>query len=62
MLNYSDALVASKLIKKIFESVIERMLSEIPKRAKSSDILENFVLVNKYYEDWDTDLRDVATS
>jgi serine/threonine protein kinase len=53
---------ASKLIKKIFESVIERMLSEIPKRAKSSDILENFVLVNKYYEDWDTDLRDVATS
>jgi serine/threonine protein kinase len=52
----------SKLMKKIFESVIERMLSEIPKRAKSSDILENFVLVNKYYEDWDNDLREVATT
>ncbi len=53
---------ASKLIRKIFESVIERMLSEIPKRAKSSDILENFVLVNKYYEDFDTDLQEIATS
>lgn len=53
---------SSKLMKKIFDSIVERMLSEIPKRAKSSDILENFVLVNKYYEDWDDDLREVATS
>lgn len=59
---FNGSAEASKLIKKIFESVIERMLSEIPKRAKSSDILENFVLVNKYYEDWDTDLQEIATS
>ncbi len=53
---------ASKLIRKIFQSVVEKMLSEIPKRSKSSDVLESFVLVNKYFEDWDSDLRETIIS
>ena len=37
------------LNKKLYNIVIEFMLSEIPYRGKSNEILENFTLVNKYY-------------
>jgi hypothetical protein len=33
------------------------MLSEIPNRGKSNEILENFIIINKYYNDYDDNLK-----
>jgi serine/threonine protein kinase len=41
----------NKLIKKLFLKVIQTMLSEIPQRGKSSEILEEFVTITKYVSD-----------
>jgi serine/threonine protein kinase len=46
-----------KLIPRIFKVVIDLMLNEIPYRGKSNEILENFVILNKYYDDYDDNLK-----
>jgi serine/threonine protein kinase len=46
------------LIKKIFKEVIDLMLSEIPYRGKSNEILEQFIILHKYYDDYDNDLKN----
>lgn len=46
------------LIKKIFNEVVNMMLSEIPYRSKSNEILEKFIIINKYYDDYDDDLKN----
>ena len=44
---------SNRLMKKIFKIVITLMLSEIPERGKSYEILEKFVILNKYLYDED---------
>ena len=46
-----------KLIHNIFKIVVNLMLSEIPNRGKSNEILENFIIINKYYDDYDDNLK-----
>jgi hypothetical protein len=46
-----------KLIPNIFKIVVSLMLSEIPNRGKSNEILENFIIINKYYDDYDDNLK-----
>lgn len=46
------------LMSKIFEIVVEKMLVEIPIRGKSNEILEEFIVINKYYDDYDEDLAE----
>lgn len=41
----------SRFIQKIFSQVIEMMLSEIPERGKSDEILDKFIITNKYFEE-----------
>ena len=41
----------SRFIQKIFNIVIEMMLSEIPERGKSDEVLDKFIITNKYYEE-----------
>ena len=41
----------SRFIQKIFNLVIEMMLSEIPERGKSDEVLDKFIITNKYYEE-----------
>ena len=41
----------SRFIQKIFNLVIEMMLSEIPERGKSDEILDKFIITNKYFEE-----------
>jgi serine/threonine protein kinase len=43
----------SILIQKLYEVVIDLMLSEIPYRGKSEEILENFITISKYYDNSD---------
>ncbi len=45
------------IIKKLFEIVIKMMICEIPYRENSDIILENFIIINKYYDDEDEDLQ-----
>lgn len=47
----------NNLIPKMFKVVIDMMLSEIPYRGKSNEILENFIILNKYYDDYDNNLK-----
>ncbi len=47
----------NNLIPKMFKVVIDLMLSEIPYRGKSNEILENFIILNKYYDDYDNNLK-----
>ena len=49
---------SSKLIPKLFKIVINMMLSDIPFRAKSSEILEHFITLHKYYDDYDNNLQN----
>lgn len=46
------------LISKIFQVVVEKMLVNIPFRGKSNEILEEFIVINKYYDDYDEDLAE----
>jgi serine/threonine protein kinase len=46
------------LMSKIFQVVVEKMLVEIPFRGKSNEILEEFIVINKYYDDYDEDLAE----
>jgi hypothetical protein len=46
------------LMSKIFQVVVEKMLIEIPFRGKSNEILEEFIVINKYYDDYDEDLAE----
>jgi hypothetical protein len=43
---------------KIFQVVVEKMLVDIPLRGKSNEILEEFIVINKYYDDYDEDLAE----
>ena len=40
-----------KLVKALYDNVVKYMLSEIPLRYKSNQILEEFITINKYYEE-----------
>ncbi len=41
----------SVLAEKLYEIVVNLMLSEIPFRGKSEEILENFITISKYFDD-----------
>jgi serine/threonine protein kinase len=49
---------SSPLIPKLFKVVIDMMLSDIPFRAKSSEVLEHFITLHKYYDDYDNNLQN----
>jgi hypothetical protein len=46
------------LMSKISQVVVEKMLVDIPLRGKSNEILEEFIVINKYYDDYDEDLAE----
>ncbi len=46
------------IIQKIFDVINKLMLCEIPNRENSDVILESFIIINKYYDDEDTDLQE----
>jgi serine/threonine protein kinase len=52
-----NGIAEDKLIPNIFKIVVKLMLSEIPNRGKSNEILENFIILNKYYDDYDDNLK-----
>ena len=43
---------------RLFKVVIDMMLSDIPFRAKSSEVLEHFITLHKYYDDSDNNLQN----
>jgi serine/threonine protein kinase len=49
--NYQGNNTNSVLAEKLYEIVVNLMLSEIPFRGKSEEILENFITISKYFDD-----------